>query len=284
MENRIKPFEELTLKDDYMFKRVMSNKAICKKTLELILNIKIKDIKYPEEEKTLKNSYISKGVRLDVYVEDDKNTVYDIEMQVRSLPEDEFAKRLRYYQSAIDADTLKSGMLYTELKNSFIIFICPFKVFDGKRHLYTFKHFCQENKKLKLKDGATKVILSTKGKLDDVTPEVKAFLEYIEASSLSGDDFVKELDNTVKTIKEKESERVNYNMYNMKILEEKASAFNAGKEEGKKEGEKEGEIKGESKLKKLLSKLLSDGKKFDLQELLSNDAKIKELYANYGIV
>ncbi len=34
--------------------------------------------------KKMKARYESKGVRLDVYVEDDQNTVYDIEMQVRN--------------------------------------------------------------------------------------------------------------------------------------------------------------------------------------------------------
>ncbi len=75
----IKPWEELTIRDDYMFKRVMRHKRICKKMIEKILRIQIRDIKYLEEEKTVKTAYVSKGIRLDVYVEDDKNTVYNID-------------------------------------------------------------------------------------------------------------------------------------------------------------------------------------------------------------
>lgn len=81
---RIKPWEELTIQDDYMFKLIMSRKRICKKMLEKLLQIPIRDIKYIDEEKSVKARYESKGVRLDVYVEDDQNTVYDIEMQVRN--------------------------------------------------------------------------------------------------------------------------------------------------------------------------------------------------------
>ena len=66
-----------------MFKRVMSHKRYCKKMLEKILQVKIRDIRYLEEEKTIKTAYESKGIRLDVYVEDDKNTVY-MDMQVRN--------------------------------------------------------------------------------------------------------------------------------------------------------------------------------------------------------
>ena len=81
-----KAWEDLTIADDYMFKLVMSHKRICKHLLEMLLGIKIRDLKEPETEKAMKHGYESKGIRLDVYVEDDANTVYDIEMQVRHYP------------------------------------------------------------------------------------------------------------------------------------------------------------------------------------------------------
>ena len=74
-EYRIKPWEELTIRDDYMFKLIMSRKRICKQMLERILHIEIEDIDYLETEKTLAARYHSKGVRLDVYVKDDAGTV-----------------------------------------------------------------------------------------------------------------------------------------------------------------------------------------------------------------
>lgn len=78
-----KPWEELTIQDDYMFKLVMRRKRICKAMLEKILDVHISDIKYIEEEKTIQADFPSHGVRFDVFVEDDKHTVYNIEMQVK---------------------------------------------------------------------------------------------------------------------------------------------------------------------------------------------------------
>ena len=49
----IKPWEELTIQDDYMFKLVMRRKHICKTMIEKILRIKLTDIRYIEEEKTV---------------------------------------------------------------------------------------------------------------------------------------------------------------------------------------------------------------------------------------
>lgn len=45
----IKPFEELTIQDNFMFQKVMRNKRICKATIERLLDIQIKDITYLEE-------------------------------------------------------------------------------------------------------------------------------------------------------------------------------------------------------------------------------------------
>ena len=81
-----KTWDELDITDDYLFKLVMKHKHICKSMIEKILRIKIRDLRYIEEEKTLKHQYDSKGVRLDVYVEDDQNTVYDIEMHHGRCP------------------------------------------------------------------------------------------------------------------------------------------------------------------------------------------------------
>ena len=224
MEKRnIKPWEELTLQDDYMFKRIMSKKSLCKRMLEKILCIQIRDLKYIEEEKTLKTTYLSKGIRLDVYVQDDANTVYNIEIQVRNLKGQGLFYRTRYYQSIIDADLLAAGAKYYQLNKTIIIFICPFPVLDGKRHIYTFRNICLEDKTIELPDGATKILVSTKGTLEDVKPDVKAFLDYVDGIP-SQDEFVMEIEREIKNIKEIEAERVSYMTFAMKIQEERDEA------------------------------------------------------------
>ena len=57
----IKPFEELTIQDNFMFQKVMRNKRICKATIERLLDIQIKDITYLEEEKSQK--YLSRKLQ-----------------------------------------------------------------------------------------------------------------------------------------------------------------------------------------------------------------------------
>ena len=198
----IKPWEELTIRDDYMFKLIMRRKRICKKLLERTLRMKIREIRYLETEKSMKTQYSSKGVRLDVYVRDEKETVYNIEMQVRRLEGDALFKRTRYYQSMMDADLLAAGSDYDDLNKTIIIFICPFDPFDEGRYIYTFENLCLENKDLRLKDGATKIFLNTKGVIGDVDSEIIAFLQYVDGV-VSDNSLVQEIEQEIQKVKSK---------------------------------------------------------------------------------
>lgn len=81
MAMKMKKYEELELRDDFMFSRIMSNPKFVKPLLETILGVKIRKIVYPQTQKTIDLSLQAKGIRLDVYVEDDQNTVFNLEMQ-----------------------------------------------------------------------------------------------------------------------------------------------------------------------------------------------------------
>ena len=227
---KIKPWEELTIRDDYMFKLVMRRRRICKKMLEGTLRIRIEKIRYLETEKSITAPYRSKGIRLDVYVKDERNTVYNIEMQIRRLEGDALFKRTRYYQSMMDVDLLVAGTDYDELNKTIIIFICPFDPFGEGRYMYTFENICLENKNLKLLDGATKIFLNTKGQIGDIDDTIHAFLQYVDGV-VTDNSFVQEVEEEIRRVKLEEGERVNYMTFAMKMMEER--------KEGRKEGQRD---------------------------------------------
>ena len=230
LPSNLKAWEDLTIADDYMFKLVMKHKHICKHLLEIILRVKIREIKEPETEKAMKNGFESRGIRLDVFVEDDENTVYDVEMQVRQYPMATLGRRTRYYQSVIDFDALQAGVYYNKLKKSIIIFICPFRLFNSDRHLFTFKNICQQDKKIILDDGASKIFLSTKGTLKDVSKEVRNFLDFVDGLPVK-DKWVDEIQELITELKNTEKEKVDYMTYQMKIIEEREEAKAEGRAE-----------------------------------------------------
>lgn len=233
MAREIKPYEELELKDDFMFGLIMHDSKYVKPFLEMILKIKIRKVVYPQSQKSIDLSANAKAIRLDVYVEDDQNTVFNLEMQTsdnRNLP-----KRMRYYQGVIDLNILQKGQDYTKLKKSYVIFICTFDPFGEGRHIYTFCNICQENTALTLDDDAVKIILSTKGTMDDVSPEMKRILDYIDGKGAS-DKFTEELEEAVRSARQNERWRLDY----MTLEYEYRQRYLEGKEEGREEGRAEG--------------------------------------------
>ena len=75
-----KPFEDLTIADDFMFCKVMEYEPICKEFLEMLFNAKIEKITYLSSQNTVTANSGAKTVRLDVLVKDGSGTSYDIEM------------------------------------------------------------------------------------------------------------------------------------------------------------------------------------------------------------
>ena len=120
--------KRIELSNDYMFATIMvQERELCRRVLETILGFEIESLVYLDEQLHLKTDVQSHAIRLDVVA---KNTgaVYDIEMQkvrMGNIP-----RRARYYQSQIDVSELDKGIEYGELKDSYVIFICGFDLFD----------------------------------------------------------------------------------------------------------------------------------------------------------
>ena len=84
LEQLQKQYKELTFTDDFMFGKVLvNNPEICRRLLEVLLDIKIKEISFPERQKNIEIISDGKGIRLDVYVDDENGTIYNIEMQTK---------------------------------------------------------------------------------------------------------------------------------------------------------------------------------------------------------
>ena len=207
----MKPIEQLTIVDDFMFGAVMRNPKYCKPLLEFVLGVKIREIRYPELQKTLNERYGSKSIRLDVYVEDEAGTVYNVEIQTtdkKNLP-----KRTRYYQGIIDLHILERGDDYSALRKSFVIFICTYDPFGKGRWAYTFENRCREDNSITLGDDAIKILLNTKGCVGEISDELKALLRYMDGL-VPENDYTRALDEAVTEIRKDTKWRREYMVLN----------------------------------------------------------------------
>ena len=231
----IKPWQELTFTDDYMFKKTLEARDISKGVLNESLSWDIERVTYFEEEKPLKPHYDGKGVRLDAYLHDERERIYDVEMQVRKMREKGLsqkeiddgikilAKRARCYLDEIDMDRMQRGSRYSELRPTFVIFYCPFPLFDGKQSVYRFPRICIDNPELVLPDESELIFITSKGNRTGLSKSMCALLDYMNGK-VSDDPLVQRIEERIHTVKKQEQEERDYMMFEMRRREELAEA------------------------------------------------------------
>ena len=235
--SNFKRWEDLTITDDFMFCKVMSDPDICKELLEILLHIKIERLKFQEPQKSFKLTSESRGIRLDVYVKD-SNRIFDIELQTTN--ERNLELRTRYYQGVMDISELEKGEFFSNMKESYIIFICMFDPFGADMPIYTVKQTFAENDKLIFDDKTHKIFYNVNAfeKLSNDV-ETKAFLEYL-CKHQSTTKFTQSLETAVYRNKNNQNWRKDYMTlaYNLSLAAEKAAK--KAREEGIAIGEERG--------------------------------------------
>ena len=243
-----KPFEKLTCSDNFMFAKVMEDKATCKSVLELLLDIKIDRLTYPEYEKTLLPGPDGKSIRLDVHTSDSQRD-FDIEIQTTLYRE--LRERTRYYQSLMDVDSLKKGHSYDELKDNIIIFICLEDLFGLGLPVYTFENTCRENTSVKLEDRTLKVFYNCSSWMDAGSKDKADFLRFLLTDNAESSlcKKLKEREKKIKMTARAQKEYMDYCMITQGF-------FDSGKEEGIAIGEERG--RSEAKLEDARNMLLKN--------------------------
>ena len=234
-----KTLQDLTIKDNFLFGAVMSVEENCKGFLEMVLGFSIAQV-VVSKEKTIVYHPEYKGVRLDIYAEDENHTHYNVEMQVKKKTA--LGKRSRYYHSQMVMEALASGEDYETMPDTFVIFVCDFDPFGEHLYCYTFGNECRENKNVKLDDGSYTIFLSTRGENEEEVPaELVRFLKFVTADlEESEEDFqdklVKRFQETIHNIKADREMGERYMIFEEMLREEK--------QEGRQEGLLEGRIEG----------------------------------------
>ena len=169
-------FDKLTLADDFVFKMVLENEAICKKLIEMVLGCKVARIVSLETEKPLSEGFFSHSVRFDVYVEGSTEV---IDFEIQCSPVEGIEKRARDYQANLDVEQLRKGKPYSDLKESWIVFFCTFDPFDKGLPVYTVEQIFKEDRGKKYDDGTHKVFYNAAAWEKCEDKEMRAFLKLI---------------------------------------------------------------------------------------------------------
>ncbi len=224
-----KTLQELTLMDRFLFDEAMEQPENMEAMLQIILGEE-KTLKHPpQSEKEQRMSARVRSARLDLWVEDTDDNVYDTEVQRKN--KGNLPKRSRYYQAMIDSKLLEPGVKDFNLLNPvYIIFISPFDLFGESRYRYTFSMHCDEATGIKLEDQATRIFLNTHGTDDEhISSELKELLYFMEHTNESSMDFqsqlVQRIQRNVQNIQNNEEVGMKY----IHELEERTESREEGK-------------------------------------------------------
>lgn len=267
-----KTFQELTIKDPFMFAATMSDEEQCKAFLEIVLEMEIAQVSVITE-KAIAYHPEYHGIRLDVLaVEEGINRRFNVEMQVKdkkNLP-----KRSRYYHSQLDMDALLTGVDYNHLPDTYVIFICDYDPFGDRLYRYTICNHCKENDK-DVDDGDYTIWLSSKGNnVAEESGELVKFLQYVEDPEKESDsegEFVKSLKEQIAAIKRNREWEGRFMLLEEMIADEREEAMAEGHAKGLAEGE-------QLTLQKMnrLTQLLAKQNRIDDLVKAANDADYQE--------
>ena len=233
-----KTLQELTIRDDFLFGAVMADEENCRGLLERATGLSIERVEVSRE-RSIAYHPEYKGIRLDVYVKDQNNTRYNVEMQVARR--DALEKRARYYRSQMDMDLLLAGQEYERPPDTYVIFICDFDPFGEGLYRYTFENSCLESPGRRLGEGSRIIFLSTRGKNTEEVPEpLVSFLRFAgadlqESCRISEDNYIRQLQESIRKIKMSRDMEERFMTLEELLRDKQREAKAEGKAEGKAE-------------------------------------------------
>lgn len=276
----IRKFEDLDLKDAFLFGATLSDPETCRLSLEVMLGREISGVTVHAEHTFLYNPAY-RGVRLDIYATDEEKSRYNVEMQ--GLNKGNLPQRSRFYQAEIDAASLKPGEDFNLLTPSYVIFVCDFDPFGRELYRYTFESRCLEAD-FPLEDGAVRIFLSTKGRnAEHVPPELVHFLKYVENSTEScarqlDDAVVSRIHARVELLKKSVEWEGRYMLFGELLDDAKQEGFTEGHESGLVKGRKE----GTARLQSLIEFMVETGETAQIPRL-SDTTFLDEMFQKYHI-
>ena len=234
-------WEELTIANDRMFSMVMENNAICRELLRRIFpELAIDRVQRVTVQKQVNTPLDARTVRFDVYIRDDQQRTYIVEMQVanrQNLP-----YRLRYYLEQVDHSILGPGDNYEKLAGypTYVIFFCDFDYYGQDRPEYRFEWRNIDQPDLASGTGQQLVAFNAQASTFHDSIGVAGFLKLMHNQIAVGDPLVEQVTQEMERIKQDPERRRDYMKYELDLMDARSDGMAIGLAEGKKQGLEQG--------------------------------------------
>ena len=133
IEELLKQIQAMNLFDDIFTSVVFKDEGACLHLVrQLMQNPKLNIVAFRTQDAI--PMLISKSPRLDITAEDDKGTLYEIEIQ--RVEEPAPARRVRYYSSVMDSELLRKGVSYDKLPEVYLFYISEEDIWRNGQTVY----------------------------------------------------------------------------------------------------------------------------------------------------
>ncbi|MCR5795931.1 MAG: Rpn family recombination-promoting nuclease/putative transposase, partial [Solobacterium sp.] len=186
--------------DSFVFTYIMTTRMdIAKQILVRIMpELENDEIRSIRQEYRLGNAKPEKHIISDIMIRTESGRIIVIEMQNRPLPY--LKKRARGYTAVIDSVLLKKGDEKYDLPDVTLIIICGFDPADRQRYVNDQVSYYRTDPDIETDDGRKVIWLNPKGRKGPVTPELKAFLDYVNGIEVD-DELCDNIDRAVLEMK-----------------------------------------------------------------------------------
>ena len=130
--------------DDFMRCLFRDNIPLAQMVLRIVTGIEDLVVTELSVQKDLKRLGDSRSICLDAYAKDSSGKIFDLEIQRADVGAD--VRRARYHSSAMDIENLKAGQDFSELPETYTIFITENDFFRKGRAVYRFERMDAEDK------------------------------------------------------------------------------------------------------------------------------------------
>ena len=232
------------LTDDFIFNKTFLDARLAKELISRVLpDIQVGKLKIVETQHELTATRDSKGLRFDIYAEDDSKNRFDIEMQV--LNRHNLAQRIRFYQSLMAMDSYERGKDYREGGNALVIFFCCFDPGGNGNQWYRVeREIYSSSSRSRLGDGEVSLCFDVTNSSHTVSQPLQNFLDLLAGRNVDeSDDFIVQLRKRVAFVKQNRKWRREYmlrTVYEMDIEHDRRQAVKKGHEQGLLEGHEQG--------------------------------------------
>ena len=253
----------LTLMDDLFMQVALEEQACTEYILQTILDKSSLKLKEQRLQKRLSNLH-GRALVLDYLCTDEKGLLYNIEVQNSSAGA--IPKRARYHAALIDTHSLKKGEKFSQLPESYVIFITDKDVLGEGEQLYQIERVIRKSGNL-FKDGSHILYFNTSRQDDNSLGKLAKDFKEANPKEIQSD----VLSRRVSSLKEGKLDREGEKKMNVLLEKYRKKAVEEGIEQGK------------NHLALLIGRLLEAGRMDDLKRVSYDEDYREKLLKEFGL-